>query len=153
MPDREKYDVEERFKLRGDWREEGEKVFLSEDEAYAYGQYVSGVDTYATTSMQPTGYETRAQKPLAEVQKEQDVPEAQRPGGSEPQKPLQEEQEDAGAQEAETPTDLPDDYPGRSALVEDGRFVTASTVASASDEDLLAVSGIGKSTLDDIRSY
>jgi hypothetical protein len=55
--------------------------------------------------------------------------------------------------EEEDETDLPSDFPGRSHLVEDGRFTTLDEVDAASDEDLDDVSRIGSSTIEDIRAY
>ena len=49
--------------------------------------------------------------------------------------------------------DLPADYPGRKALIDDGRYVTKEAIAAASDEELLAVPFVGEKTLKEIREY
>lgn len=48
---------------------------------------------------------------------------------------------------------LPDGFPGKEHLDNDGRFVTISQVAAATDEDLISVKFIGVGTLADIRTF
>lgn len=47
---------------------------------------------------------------------------------------------------------IPDNFPAKSALVAAG-YVTLEGVISADDETLLAIDGIGKTTLAKIRAY
>lgn len=47
---------------------------------------------------------------------------------------------------------LPEDFPGHAQLVEAG-YTTMHKVETASDEDLLAVEGVGPATLEKIRGY
>lgn len=58
-----------------------------------------------------------------------------------------------GEEEAQAASDLPEDFPGRSSFVKDGRYVTLDAVREASDADLDDVGGIGKATIEDIRAY
>lgn len=54
-----------------------------------------------------------------------------------------------GGDEA-TPTPLPDDFPGRTLLVGAG-YTTVEAVRAASDEELLAIRGVGRKLLEQIR--
>lgn len=47
-------------------------------------------------------------------------------------------------------TPLPDDFPGRALLVGAG-YTTVEAVRAASDEELLAIRGVGKRLLEQIR--
>ena len=47
---------------------------------------------------------------------------------------------------------LPEDYPAASTLEEAG-YTSTDEVDAASDEELLAIDGIGEATLKEIRSY
>ena len=54
--------------------------------------------------------------------------------------------------EQESPATLPEDMPYRDALIDDG-FDTVEAINNATDEELVAINGIGYKALEKIRSY
>ena len=118
MAEQEKYTVAERVKIRGTWRDPGDKVLLTDEERRMYAPALEGEDgPYSTTQVPPPGYDSESyqtrpmtprsgDRPLKVAQEKAGAPEATRPDRTEPQEPsLADEQEEADAQKAATVQD------------------------------------------------
>ena len=194
MAEQTKHTVAERIKIRGTWRDPGDKVLLTDEERRMYAHALEGEDgPYSATQVPAPGYSTRPmtarpQRPLKAAQKEAGTPEATRPDRTEPQEPsLADEQEEADAQKAATAQDdapqegvseplaqqepvepenpsskgsladqttggdLADEVPHYSYLEKDGSYTTREAIASATNEELEAVSGLSSARIGEIR--
>jgi hypothetical protein len=72
--------------------------------------------------------------------------------GTPPAKPTPEPEPVSESKPQPTPEGLPEDMPYRDALLEDG-FDSVDAINNATDDELLAVIGIGGKALEKIRAY